>query len=370
MAKQKETKPRIVVKIGTSSLTEGYKLSGRKINALVSEAIKLQGEGFDTIIVSSGAIAAGMGELGLTQRPRELKSLQATAAVGQNELMKAYGKAFARHGVKVAQVLLTREEFSDRKAYLNIKNTLTELLSLGVVPVINENDSVSVEEILAGDNDNLAAIVAVNLGADALVLLSDSGFKMKRGDEKTVAIIPQITGDVKKAAGGGGSKGKGGMKTKIEAAEKTMAADVDLLILDSKKIDKLTEIIKNPTKQNLTKANATLFPSQKKLTDREHWILFSSQAKGNLKVDAGARKALLAGGSLLPSGIVDSEGLFELGDVVLIIDETGVEFGKGIVNHSYSDVEKIRGRHSREIQIILCRKCPCEVVYHANIVFS
>ncbi|MFH1788406.1 MAG: glutamate 5-kinase [Candidatus Altiarchaeota archaeon] len=362
-----EKKPkRVVIKVGTSSLTQGYKLSPGKVSILVSEVMKLRKKGVEVIIVSSGAIAAGMGELGLGQRPRELKALQATAAVGQNELMKAYGKAFARYGQKVGQVLLTREEFSERKSYLNIQNTLNALIKMNVVPIINENDSVSVEEIVSGDNDNLAAIVAVNLAADALVMLSDSGFKMSKEDEKVVPVIPAITMEIRKASGGGGKTGKGGMITKIQAAEKTMKANVDMLIVDAKKKGAIARILFNPSKKVLVSQNATLFPSTRKLTDREHWLIYSSRAAGDVTVDDGAKKALAGGGSLLPSGVIKVSGLFKAGDVVRIIDSQGREFARGIINHSAEDLSKIRGKHTKEIEKILSRKCKCEVVYHGN----
>lgn len=362
---------RVVIKVGTSSLTEKkLRLSQTKIQALVSDVMSLRKNGVEVILVSSGAIAAGVSELGLRERPRDLKVLQAAAAVGQNELMKAYGKAFGRFGQKVGQVLLTREELSDRKSYLNIKNTLAALLKIGVIPVINENDSVSVEEILSGDNDNLAAIVAVNLAADALVMLSDSGFKMNVADAKTVPIVPQITDDIRKAARGGSARGKGGMATKIQAAEKTINADVDMFIVDAKKKGALLRVLASPNKTTLISQNATFFPSQKKLTDREHWMLYSSRPAGDIIVDDGARQALASGGSLLPSGVVGVSGPFKAGDVVRIVDRKAAAFALGVVNYGADDVKKIMGRQSREIEKFLGRKCRCEVVYHRNMVFT
>lgn len=361
---------RVVIKVGTSSVTEEeLKLSKKKIRYIVDETLSLKNLGVDVLIVSSGAIAAGVGELGLKIKPRDLKILQATAAVGQNELMKAYGKAFARFGIKVAQVLLTREDFTNRKSYLNIKNTLTSLLKLGVVPIINENDSVSVDEIIAGDNDNLAAIVAVNLSADALVQISDTGFRMNRGDKQVVPVIPQITEEIRNAAGGGSSRGRGGMASKIMAAEKTMNSDVDMFIVGSKKKGAIKKVLTDTSNKNLIAYNSTLFPSQGKLTDREHWLLFSSKPSGSVFVDSGAKKALKNGGSLLPSGITKVSGSFKVGDVVTVLDDNGMEFSRGIVNHSKDDVKKIMGKHTREIEKILGRKCKCEVVYRGNMVF-
>lgn len=357
---------RVVVKVGTSSLVDGFKLSQRKVARIVADVMEIRRQGVEAIIVSSGAIAAGMGELGLSIRPRELKVLQATAAVGQNELMKAYGKAFARHSQIVGQVLLTREEFSDRKSYLNIKNTLTSLIKMGVIPIINENDSVSVDEIVAGDNDNLAAIVAVNLAADALIMLSDSGFKMRRGDKKVVPVIPKITVEIRKASGGEGKTGKGGMKTKIQAAEKTMNANVDMLIVDAKKKGAIFKVLFNPAKNVLVAQNTTLFPSRKKLTDREHWMIYSSKASGDVVVDVGAKQALKRGGSLLPTGVKAVAGTFKAGEVVRIIDHKGCEFARGIVNHTAHDLQEIMGKHTKDIEKVLGRKCKCEVVYHRN----
>jgi len=370
---KKLTRPvrRVVIKVGTSSLTgKSLSLSAEKIRRLTSDVMRLRRQGVDVIIVSSGAIAAGVGVLGLRERPRDLQILQATAAIGQNELMKAYGQAFGRFGQKVGQVLLTREELSDRKSYLNIKNTLAALLKIGVIPVINENDSVSVEEILSGDNDNLAAIVAVNLAAEALVMLSDSGFKMNVADAKTVPIVPQITDDIRKAARGGSARGKGGMLTKIQAAEKTINADVDMFIVDAKKKGALIKVLASPTKTTLISQNATFFPSQKKLTDREHWMLYSARPTGDIAVDDGAKQALASGGSLLPSGVVGVSGSFKAGDVVRIADRKAQAFALGEVNYGIDDVKKIMGRQSREIEKFLGRKCRCEIVYHKNMVFT
>jgi len=362
---------RVVVKVGTSSLTEGFNLSVRKVSAIVADVMRLRKDKVEVIIVSSGAIAAGMGELGLRQKPQDVKKLQALAAIGQNELMKAYGKCFARYKQKVAQVLLTKKDFTDRKSYLNIKNTLTQLLESGVVPIINENDSVSVEEILSGDNDNLAAIVAVNMESDALVMLSDHGFKMKKTDKHAVAVIPEITSEVRKAAGGGSARGKGGMASKIKAAEKTMNAGVDLFIVDARKKNAVTKILFNPARKTILSVNATLFPSQKKLTDREHWLLYSSKAVGALVVDAGCERALKQkGGSLLPSGIIGVAGPFSVGDVIDVLNEAGVKIARGITNYTAADIRKIKGKKSTEVSKILGKKCKCEVVYRGNMVVS
>lgn len=371
MANESPKVRRVVVKVGTSSVTEeSLKVSGKKIAKIVSDVMSLRGKGVEVILISSGAIASGVSELGLKSRPREMKLLQATASVGQNELMRAYGRAFARHNQRVGQVLLTREDFRDRKSYINIKNTLVSLLKMGVVPVINENDSVSVEEIVSGDNDNLAATVAVNLAADALVMLSDSGFKMKRNDRQVVPVIPQITEEIKRAAGRGSARGKGGMASKIQAAEKTMSADVDLFIVDSKKKDAIIKVLFNPEKKTLITQNTTLFPSQKKLTDREHWMLFSSKALGQVRVDEGAKRALKRGGSLLPSGVSQASGSFKAGDIVDVADGDGVVFAKGITNYSSDETAKIMGKHSRELEQTLGRKCRCEVIHHGNMVFT
>ena len=190
---------------------------------------------------------------------------------------------------------------------------------------------------------------------------------MNLSDEHTVPVIPQITDEVRKAAGGGGAKGRGGMASKIAAAEKTMNADVDLFIVDACKHGALGRVLTEPSKKTLQEANATLFPSQSKLTDREHWMLFSSKAAGEIKVDEGASKALLGkGGSLLPSGILKVSGAFKVGDVVRILDENGVELARGIVNHASGDVKKIKGKKSPQIRRILGGKCKCEVVYRGN----
>lgn len=353
---------RIVVKIGTSNLTENSRLSERKVKNLVENLMALKKEKKELILVSSGAIGAGMSKLDLKQRPRDVKMLQATAAVGQNELMKVYGRYFSQGGQAIAQVLLTYEDFEDRKRYLNLRNTVNTLLKMSVIPIINENDTVAVDEIKLGDNDNLSAFVAVNLEADLLVIISESG--LYTGDpkrDKKVELIPvvdKISKEVESYGGGSSALGRGGMKTKLQAAKKATRAGIPV-------------IVTSLGKEGLISGNSTLFKAEEKLSDREHWILYTSKVEGRVMVDDGAKKALLEkGSSLLPSGVIKTEGNFKKGSTVSIVDKNRLEICRGISNYSNLDVEKIRGKKTSEIEKTLGRKDSNEIVSRRNIVLT
>ncbi|MBM3309363.1 MAG: glutamate 5-kinase [Candidatus Altiarchaeales archaeon] len=353
---------RVVVKVGTSNLTESNRLSVRKVKNLVDRLMALKKEGKELILVSSGAIGAGMSKLDLKQRPRDVKMLQATAAVGQNELMKSYGKCFGEYDQTVAQVLLTYEDFEERNRYLNLRNTINTLLKMNVIPVINENDTVAVDEIKLGDNDNLSALVAVNMEADLLVLISESG--LHAGDPKEnkkaelIPVVEKITREIEEYCGGTSALGRGGMKTKLQAARKTMQAGISM-------------IVTSLGKDSLVSEDSTLFKASGKLSDRQHWICFTSKVKGKIVVDDGARKALLEKGcSLLPSGIVKVEGNFKKGDTVSIVDKNKLDVARGITNYSNVDVERIAGKKTSEIARVLGCKGSNEVVSRCNMVLT
>jgi len=360
---------RVVVKVGTSSITDGdFKVSVGKIKKIVGEVVGLRKKGIEVIIVSSGAIGAGVGLLELKSRPRDINVLQATAAVGQNELMKAYGKAFAKEKIKVAQLLLTRDDFQNRMRYLNIRNTLTTLIKMGVVPIINENDSVAVDEIRFGDNDNLAALVAANLGADLLIMLSSMDgihtwdpSRSRRAE--AIRVVEKIDSKIERLSGKSRGGGVGGVASKISAAKAAVNSGVTTIVVDSAMDDILARVMKGDLV-------GTLFTPKKKMESREHWILYSSKSKGKIIVDAGAKKALMGKCvSLLPSGVVRVEGSFKKGDPVSIVDERGREFARGIINYSTEDARKIAGSQSRDIEKILGKKSYKEIIYCGNLVF-
>ncbi len=360
---------RIVVKVGTSSLTDkSYRLEPQKVEKLAKEIVALKKLGKEVILVTSGAIGAGMGKLDLKRRPRDIKVLQATAAVGQNILMSTYDRYFSAYDQTIAQILLTHGAFFNRQRYLNLRNTLNTLLKSGVIPIINENDTVAVDEIKLGDNDNLSALVASNLDADLLIILSDveglfTANPKRSKNAELISVVDEITPEIERIAEKGGRTGVGGMKTKLQAARIVMKAGIPMLIANSSEEDVLTRIMAG-------EAVGTLFmPQTGKMNGRAHWIRFAASPKGSIKVDDGAKKALIeTGSSLLPSGIIAVEREFKSGDPVSIIDTEGVAFAKGITHYSSSDIEKIKGAQSREIEQILGRKDYNEVVYRGNMV--
>jgi glutamate 5-kinase len=360
---------RIVVKVGTSSITDAdYRMNPQKVEKLVQKIVALKHLGKEVILVSSGAIGAGIGKLDLKRRPRDIKVLQATAAVGQNILMSTYDKYFSNYDQIVAQVLVTYAAFHNRQRYLNLRNTLDTLLKSDVIPIINENDTVAVDEIKLGDNDNLSALVASNLDADLLIILSDVDglftYNPKRSERaELISVVDEITPELERIADKGGRTGVGGMQTKLQAAKVVTKAGIPMVIANSSEENILVRLI---TGEPL----GTLFlPKTEKLDGRTHWIRFAASPKGRIKVDDGAKTALLEnGGSLLPSGIIGVEKEFMSGDPISIVDADGKAFAKGISNYSSSDIEKIKGAQSREIERILGRKAYNEVVYRGNLV--
>lgn len=361
---------RIVIKVGTSSLTDNkYRLEPRKVEKFTKEIVNLKKCDKEVIVVSSGAIGAGIGKLDLKQRPRDIKLLQATAAVGQNILMSAYDKYFTHYEQTIAQVLLTHEDFFYRQRYLNLRNTLNTLLKSGLIPIINENDTVGIEELKkVGDNDNLSALVASNLDVDLLILLTDidglyTQDPKRHKNADFIPVVEEWTPELERIAETGGKMGVGGMKAKIQAAKIAMNAGIPMVIANGGAENILLRIIEG-------EQVGTLFmPKKEKMNDRALWILFVSAPNGKIKVDDGAKKALLkSASSLLPSGITSVENMFMSGDPVSIVDTEGVEFAKGITNYSSAEIEKIKGVHSREIEQILGHKGYTEVVYSSNLV--
>lgn len=363
---------RIVVKVGTSTLTHR---DGRpnvaRMGDIVRELAEAAREGREVILVTSGAIGAGMNRLGMTQRPKSLEEKQAVAAVGQGLLMQIYEELFRETGYPVGQVLLTRDDLTHRKRHLTCRSTIQSLWRLGAIPIVNENDTVSVEEIRFGDNDTLAALVAGLIAADLLIILSDVDGVYDRNPQldsgaRLLPVITQITPELQEAAGGPGTLyGSGGMGTKIQAAKMSMAGGTAVVIANGSRPGIIRATLQGD-------APGTLFvPKPEKMAGRKRWIAFYLPAGGRITVDAGAKLALVRGGkSLLPAGIVDVSGEFEEGDVVQVVDEAGRELARGLVNYGAAELRKIRGRSTQEIPAILGYKYFDEVIHRDNLVLS
>jgi glutamate 5-kinase len=363
---------RIVIKVGTGTITnKSSRLEPRKVEKLTKEIVELKRQGKEVIVVTSGAIGAGIGKLDLKQRPRDVKVLQATAAVGQNILMSTYDTYFARYEQTIAQVLLTYGDFFNRQRYLNLRNTLNTLLKSGIIPIINENDTVAVDELKVGDNDTLSALVASNLGADLLILLTDIDglytYDPKRSTKaEFISIVEEITPEIERIAETGGrTSSVGGMKTKIQAARITMKAGIPMVIANGSEMNILTRIVAG---ERIGTIFLRMAGAKEKMNDRKHWLRFASPVKGRIKVDEGAKSALQKnGGSLLASGVTGVEDVFVGGDPVSIVDVEGLEFARGITNYTSVEIENIKGAQSREIAHILGRK-DAVVVYRSNLV--
>jgi glutamate 5-kinase len=361
---------RIVVKIGSNILADAKDgFDTKRIYSIAKDVARLIEHGFEVVLVSSGAIAAGMKKLGLKDRPKDVKLKQASAAIGQSSLMWAYEKSFSDFNKKVAQVLLTRDDFSDRRRYINSKNTLTTLLSYGVIPVVNENDTVATDEIKFGDNDNLAALVANLVEAERLVILSDVD-GLYTEDPKThpgakiIEYVKEITPELEGRAKGPGSVvGTGGMYSKLLATKRALSHGITVHIINGRKEGLLCSLMEG-------KRSGTLFiPKEGRLSSRKGWIAYSTRAKGSIVVDDGAVKAIIQGGkSLLPSGIVSAEGNFDIGDAIYCLDSKGNRIAKGMTNYSFSEVERIKGKKTSEIEKILGYKYSDEVIHRDNLV--
>ncbi len=361
---------RLVIKIGSNIIASaGEGLDTGMIDRIAGEVSDIAAEGVEAVIVSSGAIAAGMQKLGLKTKPTDIRFKQAAAAVGQSSLMWAYEKAFAAFGRKVAQVLLTREDFSDRKKYINSKNTLMTLLSCGIIPVINENDTVATDEIRFGDNDNLAALVAISIQADHLFILSDVDGLYEEDPlvNPAAGLIPyveRITPELEKLAGSSRTAvGTGGMSSKIIAAKKATSHGIAVTILNGKKAGLLVRALEGDLQ-------GTVFrPCEDKISQRKGWIAYSTRSKGTITLDDGAVTAVRKGGkSLLPSGIIAVEGMFEVGDSVYCVTMNGKRIAKGLINYSADELRKIKGRKTGEIESILGFKYSDEAIHRDNLV--
>lgn len=365
---------RIVIKVGTSTLTHRTgKLNLNLMERLVRQLADLHNQGKEVVLVTSGAVGAGMGRLGIETKPASIMENQALAAIGQALLMQVYEKLFSEYGKIVAQVLLTRTDVSDRKRYLNSRNTILTLLNYRVIPVINENDTVATEELKYkfGQNDCLSALVAGLIEADLLILLSDIDglFTADPHQDSSATLIPivtEINSEIIRMAGGAGSAlGTGGMKTKIEAAQMATAAGSSMIIMNGANPSQIQKIFMGEPVGTVFLSNQPLF------TSRKHWIAYGPPLNGELTVDDGAEQALLKHGkSLLPSGIVAIRGEFDEGDLLKIVNQKGEELGRGLTNYGHEPLIKIRGKKSTEIEKILGYKVTDEIIHRDNLVIT
>jgi glutamate 5-kinase len=360
---------RVVVKVGSAVLSDSAGLRTEVIDAIAGEVDVVVRNGREAIIVSSGAVAAGRARLGKL-RGTTIAARQAAAAAGQIELMREWGRAFAAHGRTVAQILLTHQDLSERRRRLNASQTIATLLGAGAIPIVNENDTVAVEEIRLGDNDVLSSQVATLVQAGMLVILTDvggvlTGDPRKRPDARLVGLITDVEAGMSGlVAESAGPMGSGGMATKLRAAREASRAGIACVIAPGRQPGVITAAL-DPKRE----CGTLIVPGGVKLKSRKHWIAYALRPAGALAVDKGAAEALRSKGrSLLPSGIREVRGEFTGGDCVSLLDSEGVEFGRGLVNYPAVDVLKVMGRRSAEISAVLGYKVADEIVHRDNFV--
>jgi glutamate 5-kinase len=356
---------RVVIKIGSRLLQEDVEA---RTQALAAEVKTLAERGVQTVIVTSGAIALGVKRLNLNARPKTMPGLQAAAAVGQGHLIQFWERALSSVGLPSGQVLLTHDDVRDRRRYLNARHALGELLALGAVPVINENDTVSVDEIKFGDNDRLAALTTSLVEADALVILTDVE-GLHDGDPRSGAkLIPEVH-DIERearpfAAGStSGGVGTGGMTSKVQAAQVAGRFGVITLVASGRRPRPVVSLLDGEL------AGTVFWPGVSRLQSRKHWIAYALKPAGTMVVDAGARRALVEGGkSLLPSGVKAVRGRFGAGDPVSIVDESGAEFARGLCGFDSDEMEKIAGKKTGDLEILLGYRPADEVIHRDDLV--
>ncbi|CAJ0822569.1 glutamate 5-kinase [Ralstonia sp. 22086] len=361
---------RLVVKVGSSLVTnDGRGLDQAAIARWAAQIAALRAAGKEVVLVSSGAIAEGMQRLGWAKRPKEIHELQAAAAVGQMGLAQVYESEFARHSIRTAQVLLTHGDLADRERYLNARSTLLTLLSLGVVPIINENDTVVTDEIKFGDNDTLGALVTNLIEGDALIILTDqrglyTADPRKDPDARFVDEAQAGTPDLEQMAGGAGSSiGKGGMLTKILAAKRAAKSGAHTIIASGREPDVLARLA------NGEAIGTQLRAPTGRMAARKQWMIDHLQLRGRVVLDAGAVEKLTAGGkSLLPIGVTEVQGEFARGEVISCVDTAGREVARGLTNYSSAEARLIARRASSEIESVLGYVSAAELVHRDNLV--
>ncbi len=362
---------RIVVKVGSSTITySNGKRNFRQIDRIAGELSDLQNQGKEMILVTSGAVAVGVDRLGLDKKPDTIPGKQAAAAVGQGVLMHTYEKFFADYGQVVAQVLLTKTESLDRHRYANSRNTFMELLKQRVIPIVNENDVVALDELKIGDNDNMSALVAGIVDADLVIILSDvdglyTANPQTHPEAKIVHTVHEITPEIEASAGGAGSlRGTGGMATKIQAAKAATSSGINLVIASGTEKNAVPRIVAG-------EEIGTLFVSREnRLQFRKRWLAFGARIMGSIIVDEGCCQALhkVGGCSILPAGITAVEGNFEAGSTVSVRSSQGNELARGLVHYSSGELQQIKGCRSGEIQELLGHKNFDEVIHRDDLV--
>jgi len=360
---------RIVVKVGSGVLTRDNGLDVRLIGRLAREISDLKNQGREIILVSSGAIASGFKKVALGEKPQTIQAKQACAAVGQASLIMAYEKAFERRGFQAAQILLTADDLSNRRRYLNARNTLTTLLEWGIIPIINENDTVVVAEIKFGDNDTLAGMITSLVEGDLLINLTDIDGLYDRDprldpEARFISLVPSIGPKIEAMASAiPGFLGTGGMSTKVAAARRLARRGVPTIVANGKKAGILKRILEG-------RPEGTLFlPRPKPLSQRKHWIAFTARPKGRVIVDDGAKSALLKKGkSLLPSGVREVSGNFSVGDSIKVEDKKGHLVAVGLTNYSSAELHQILGCQTCDIEKVLGYKHSDEVIHRDNMV--
>jgi len=360
---------RVLIKIGSAVLTGEDGLDLQIIEQLVDEMSQLRKAGRQIVIVTSGAIASGKHRMGITGKLKSMPQKQAAAAVGQSRLMRVYSNSFGKYGIFVAQILLTMSDLTDRKRYLNVRNTLSTLIDWEVFPIINENDSVAVDEIKFGDNDHLAAMITNIMDAQLLINLTSTEGLYDRNPTgstkaKLISLVKDFTEEIEAAATDDTTPiGLGGMKSKVIAARAVTSSGLTCIIAPGKRKGVLHDIFAG-------KEIGTLFlPTGDRLRSRKHWIAFTLKSRGKLFLDDGARDALIEEGkSLLPSGVANIEGDFSIGDPVTCVDMKGEPLAKGLVNYSSSEVKKIMGLKTTKIEQVLGYKDYDEIIHRDNLV--
>lgn len=359
---------RVVVKVGSSVLSSPEGIQHESVTRLVRDLVALCQAKKEVILVTSGAVASGMSRLGMKTRPKTIPGKQAAAAVGQIALMALYERSFSQHDIPVAQILLTHDDLASRRRYLNAKHTMLTLLESEVLPIVNENDTVAVEEIQFGDNDNLSALVAVLVEADLLVILSDVAGLYDQDprvhpEAQLVPLVEKLDGAVFAQAGGAGTLGRGGMLSKLQAAQKAAFSGIPTVITDGRQKDALAVVF-----EPMREAGTLFLPEADRLTSRKHWIAYTLKPAGEVIVDAGASTAICERGrSLLPPGVRAIRGTFSEGECVTCVDDKGHAFARGLVNYSSDALERIKGTRTSQIERILGYKVSDEVIHRDDL---
>lgn len=357
---------RVVLKVGTSLVSDArFRLDAASLEVVAANVLASRAAGAETVLVTSGAVGAGMGRLGYTARPREMTAKQACAAAGQSLLMHAYEKIFARHDVVIAQVLITRADIADRRRHQNVRRVMDHLLARGVVPIVNENDAVADDELKFGDNDSLSGLVADLVEADLLVLLTDvDGLYDREGGNRWIPVVPAVSAAIYALAGGAGSAAStGGMVTKIRTAERMARAGRATVIASGRDRATVEKVLAGDD------VGTTFLPAGRKLDARKRWIADHLSPRGRIVVDAGAAEALRRkGGSLLPSGIRAVEGSFGPGTAVAVVDESGAAVGQGLAAYGSREIGRIKGLRSDRIKAVLGYARGDEVIHRNDLV--